>query len=248
MPLLQFEGITTLMMYLILSLLAVSVFALVHLWAEKTSQLTFLSNSRFLSAGGGIAIAYVFVDLLPKLSISDALVREKLWRLFPYFERHVYVLALLGFLLFFAVDRSKTLLKNTHIYFGLSLSSYSLFNFLVGYAVVDKDNPEVQPLLLFTFAMSLHYFMNDYSLSKEHGNEYRHFGKWILISSLFLGWLAGIWVQLSETAVALVSAFIGGGVIMNVTRHELPEENPHSLGAFLIASAFYTAILLSIGS
>jgi hypothetical protein len=33
---------------------------------------------------------------------------------------------------------------------------------------------------------------------------------------------------------------------MNVTRHELPKENPNSLGAFLLSSALYTVILLSI--
>ena len=65
---------------------------------------------------------------------------------------------------------------------------------------------------------------------------------------MFLGWLIGQWVILSATAVALVSAFIGGGVIMNVTRHELPKDNPNSLGAFLMSAAIYTGILLGIGS
>lgn len=48
--------------------------------------------------------------------------------------------------------------------------------------------------------------------------------RWVLIASLFLGWFAGLTIQLSGIAVALVSAFIGGGVIMNVMRHELPEQ------------------------
>jgi hypothetical protein len=228
--------------------IAILIFSCVHLWAERIRDLWIVSSSRFLSVGSGVAIAYVFVDLLPKLSESDSFVKAKLWEIFPYFEHHVYILALLGFILFFVVDRSKAIVKNQSAYFLLSLSSYALFNFLVGYAVVDKDNLEVQPLILFTIAIALHYFMNDYSLSMAHGNEYRRSGKWILIISLFLGWLAGLWLELSETSVALVSAFIGGGVIMNVTRHELPEENPHSLGAFLVAVVVYTTILLTIGN
>lgn len=230
------------------ALISVMIFIFVHLIAENTRRLDFNSHSRFLSTGSGVAIAYVFIDLLPKLSKNDTVVKEALGDIFPYFEHHVYVMALLGFLLFFVVDRSQELVKKQSTYFYLSLGSYALFNFLVGYAVVDKDNPEVQPLVLFTFAMALHYFMNDYSLSEAHGEEYTHLGKWILIAFLFLGWLVGIWIELSPTAVALVSAFIGGGVIMNVTRHELPEENPHSLGAFLFATAAYTVILLAIGS
>lgn len=235
------------MPYAMLAFFSVMIFAMVHLWAEKIGKLNRPAHGKFLSIGSGVAIAYVFVDLLPKLSKSDSLVKVIMEQFFPYFERHVYVLALLGFLLFFIVDRSHQLLRKQTTYFWLSLSSYALFNFLVGYAVMDKENPEVQPLFLFTFAMALHYFMNDYTLSKAHGKIYRQYGKWILIVSLFLGWLVGFWIELSETAVALVSAFIGGGVIMNVTRHELPEENPHSLGGFLLATAAYTTILLAIG-
>lgn len=132
--------------------------------------------------------------------------------------------------------------------FWLSLLSYSLFNFLVGYAVMDQNDVEVQPLALFTIAIALHYFVNDFSLTQEHGDMYDRVGRWLLIACLFLGWFTGLWIKLPEAAVALISAFIGGGVIMNVTRHELPQNNPHSLGAFLIASIAYTFILLTIGT
>ncbi len=235
------------MLHSLWALVVVILFALVHLFAESTRKIDPQFHRRLLSTGSGVAISYVFLDLLPKLSKNDAIVKAALWPVFPYFEKHVYLMALLGFLLFFTVDRARTLLKQPAIYFYLSLGSYALFNFLVGYAVTDKENPEVQPLLLFTFAMSLHYFMNDYSLSEAHGEEYRRFGKWILIASLFLGWLVGIGLQLSPTAVGLVSAFIGGGVIMNVTRHELSLEKPNSLGAFLWAALLYALVLLAIG-
>jgi hypothetical protein len=217
------------------------------MWAEKVRNLGILSQGRFLSFGGGVAIAYVFIDLLPKLGKSNILVQRVLLGVFPYFERHVFVMALLGFLLFFFVDRSSSeVLKEKKC--TLSICSYALFNFLVGYAVVNKDNPEVQPLVLFTIAIALHYFTNDYSLCEVYGETYRKEGRWVLIASLFLGWFTGLTMHLSETAVALVSAFIGGGVIMNVTRHELPEENPNSVGAFLFAALIYAGVLLGIHS
>lgn len=235
------------MPYSAIAFVSVVIFSFVHLWAEKIRDWKFVSSSRFLSIGSGVALSYVFIDLLPKLSKSDMLVKKSLWELFPYIEHHVYIMALVGFVLFFIVDRSKKIIRNQSAYYWLSLSSYALFNFLVGYAVVDIHNPEVQPLALFTFAMALHYFMNDYSLSMAHGEAYGYSGKWILIVSLFLGWTVGALTELSQTGVALVSAFIGGGVIMNVTRHELPEENPHSLGAFLVGIVVYAAILLALG-
>lgn len=114
--------------------------------------------------------------------------------------------------------------------------------------MVDINNPEVQPLALFTFAMSLHYFTNDYALSETYGDAYRKRGKWILIASLFLGWIAGFITELSQTAVALMGAFIGGGVIMNVTRHELPSEKPNNLRSFILAAVAYTVLLLALRS
>ncbi|QLH35760.1 MAG: hypothetical protein HWD61_06160 [Parachlamydiaceae bacterium] len=235
------------MSYTAWTFLVICLFAIVHLFAANTQKLGFIVHGRFLSAGGGIAIAYIFIDLLPKLSKSDLIVTQALSGVFPYFERHVYIMALIGFLLFFIVDRAQTSIPYQGA-FWLSLGSYALFNFLIGYAVSDPHNPEVQPLLLFAFAISLHYFTNDYSLNEAHGDDYRRFGKWILILSIFAGWTVGLWMTLSATAIALVSAFIGGGVIMNVTRHELPRDNPNSVSAFICGALFYTAILLMIGS
>ncbi len=234
------------MSYPLISFCVICTFTIVHLFAAKAQYLSFNSHGRFLSFGGGIAIAYVFIDLLPKLAESDILVTQALSGIFPYFERHAYIMALFGFLLFFGVDKAQKPIPSKSA-FWLSLLSYSLFNFLIGYAVADKDNPEVKPLLLFTLAIALHYFTIDYSLSEAHGNDYKQFGKWILILCLFLGWLTGLWIVLSPPAVALVSAFIGGGVMMNVMRHELPKENPNNLTAFFSAATIYTIILLTIG-
>lgn len=229
------------------SLLAIALFASVHLFAHKAQKLSLAWKRRFLSIGSGIAIAYVFIDLLPKLSKYEPIVTSAVRHFFPYFERHVYAMALIGFLLFFSLDRSKDMLAGAKAYWFLSLASYALFNLFIGYAVVDVDNPEVKPLLLFSLAIALHYFVNDYSLTQSLGDQYDHVAKWILVSSLILGWLLGYFYTLPAAAVGLVSAFIGGGVIMNVTRHELPSDKPNSLSAFLIAAALYSLTLLMIG-
>ena len=144
------------------------------------------------------------------------------------------------------IDRVKSILAKKST-FWFSLTSYALFNFFVGYAVADRNNPEIQPLVLFTIAVALHYFTNDYALNKSHGKAYRKFGKWYLTGSLFAGWLLGFWFQLPPTAIALVDAFIGGGMIMNVICHELPSDNPNSLKAFIISAIGYSIILLSVG-
>jgi hypothetical protein len=235
------------MLYHLATLLSVILFACVHLLSDKAQKFSSLFHGRLLSMGSGVAIAYVFVDILPKLSESGDIVQQALKGIFPFVERHVYAIALAGFLLFFTLSQSRSFLKENRS-FWLSIFSYAFFNFLIGYAIVDKDNPEVKPLALFTFAIGLHFFTNDYTLCKEHGEEYCQKGRWLLVLSLFLGWLAGVGVTIPPAAIALASAFIAGGIIMNVTQHEIPQDNPHSLGSFLLSSFIYTSILLSIGS
>lgn len=230
----------------ILAFCCILLFSLVHMFAKNIRGMIGSSQSKFLSFGGGVAIAYVFIDLLSKLDKNAFLVQESLRGYIPFAEHHVFVMALLGFLLFFAVDRSSKGEGNKKA-FTLSIVSYSLFNFLVGYSIVDPYNPEIQPIALFSVAMGLHYFTNDYSLCRSYGDLYDLYGKWWLIANLLLGWLVGSFFVVSPTGIALISAFIGGGVIMNVTRHELPQESPNSLTVFLLSAFFYMTLLLLIG-
>lgn len=229
------------------ALLSIAVFIGVHLLTARMQPTGSLWRGKFLSMGGGIAIAYVFIDLLPKLCKGDIIVQQAFSGIFPFVERHVYVMALCGFLLFFAVDRLKgTSWQQTS--FALSMASYAIFNFLVGYAVTYKNDPDIQPLALFTLAIALHYFTNDYTLNKEHGEAYKSYGRWVLASSLLAGWVVGNLFIISSAAIALINAFVGGGVIMNVIRHELPTDNPNSTATFLIGAIFYTAILFAVGA
>lgn len=222
---------------------AVVLLAIVHLFADRAKKLGGIRHGRLLSLGGGVAIAYVFVDLLSKLGKDEVVVSQALQGVFPIVERHVYVMALLGFLVFYLVDKT----EKSKIGYWFTLISYIIFNFFVGYAVSDKNDPEVQPLILFTFAMALHYFTNDYGLSLKYEEKYRNEGRWMLIGALFVGWITGQWYELSATAVALVGSFIAGGVIMNVTRHELPENRHNNSLFFTMSALIYSIILLSIG-
>ncbi len=227
------------------SFLAILVFSSVHYASSRVGLLHHVSKAKFLSFGGGVAIAYVFVDLLPKLGKNDTYIQSVLRNSIPYIEHHVFILALLGFLLFFSLDRTPETWQKK-LKFNISISSYALFNYFVGYAVADPYDPEVQPLVLFTLAISLHYCTNDFSLNETYGDMYRKTGKNILLISLLLGYVTGLFFDLPQTSVALLGAFIGGGVIINVIRHELPKEKPNRFSTFLLGAFLYTALLLAL--
>ncbi len=56
----------------------------------------------------------------------------------------------------------------------------------------------------------------------------------------------GLLTEIPEVAIAVLTAFLAGGVIMNVLKEELPEERQSRFWAFALGVALYTVILLAL--
>ena len=52
--------------------------------------------------------------------------------------------------------------------------------------------------------------------------------------------------EIPEVVIAVLTAFLAGGVVLNVLKEELPEERESCFGAFALEAAFYTIILLAL--
>jgi hypothetical protein len=59
-----------------------------------------------------------------------------------------------------------------------------------------------------------------------------------------LGWAIGLFLEISEAALAVLFGFLAGGVVMNVLKEELPEERESSFWAFALGAAAYAVVLL----
>jgi uncharacterized membrane protein YoaK (UPF0700 family) len=133
--------------------------------------------------------------------------------------------------------------------FWLSIVSFMVLNAAIGYAVASPGDRAVEPLWLFAVAMGLHFLANDHSLVEHHGERYQRIGRWLLVAGLVMGWLIGILpaVEIRPDILALVLAYVAGGTIMNILRHELPDTDRSSdVVAFATAAAVYGALLLSL--
>lgn len=230
------------MSYTILkSIISILFLTSVHLWAVKDT--INLWRKKLFSFAGGISVAYVFVDLLPKLSKGQAIWSATNPNL-PFLEKHVYFLALLGVLFFFGIEHVK--FKHKSRSFWSNSSGNIIFNILIGYALSNPSDPEVQPFILFTIAISLHQWVRDHILCSEDAKTFKRFGRYVLVLALITGWILGLLINLNPAAVALIMAFIGGGIMINIFHYEVPSKSTHYL-PFVVGSLGYALLLLFLG-
>lgn len=239
-------------------LFAVAVMAAVHLGAGRLRFLDVIPRSRWLSIAGGVSVAYVFVRLLPELSAGQEVVRRSVGgAVLAGLENHIYVIALVGLATFYGLERvvrmsqerrppTRTLERTTTSQgvFWLHISSFGVYNILIGYLLLHRIRPGLMSLAFYTTAMALHFLVADYGLRKDHRGDYDRIGRWALSAALIGGLAAGYLTRLPELWIAVITAFLAGGVILNVLKEELPEERKSRIAPFLLGAFGYAAILL----
>ena len=94
--------------------------------------------------------------------------------------------------------------------------------------------------------MALHFLVNDYGLRHHHAERYHRVGRWVLASGVLLGWLLGTTLTLTDLALAVPVAFLGGAVVLNVIKEELPAERESRFWAFAIGAFGYAGLLLAV--
>lgn len=231
--------------------------AIVHLVAGKLRFLDRIPRSRWLSFGSGISVAYVFIHLLPELARGQEVLQASTGPLLGTLETHVWLVALLGLSVFYGLERAAKRGRAApdahsgnghamHLVFWLHIGSFAAYNALVGYLLVHRPDADMSGLLLFWFAMLLHFVVNDFGLRQQHRDDYDRMGRWVVAVAVLGGWLLGVLFDAGEPVLAVLLAFLGGGVVLNVLKEELPEERKSSFLSFAAGTAAYTALLLAL--
>jgi len=245
---------------LVFSAIIAATFALIHVAGPRLDFLKVTPRSVWLSAAGGVSIAYVFVHLLPELAeyqerLADGLQPGSMW---AALDRHSYLIALVGLAVFYGLDRAarqsaRTEAKAGHgarpsaKLFWIHLAAFAAYNFLIGYLLVHREETDLRGLLIYGFAMGLHFVVNDQGLREQHGGAYDTKGRWILAAAPVAGWGVGLATALSPVLLAAAFAFLAGGVVLNVLKEELPEDRESRFSAFALGSGAYAALLLATG-
>jgi hypothetical protein len=121
--------------------------AIVHIFSGKLRFLRSTPRNRWLSFGSGISVAYVFIHILPELDNYQEAIRDSIAAQIAFLEHHVYLLALLGLAVFYALERSAKESRQhnqkaggqdvtTAGVFWIHMASFAAYNALIGYLLL----------------------------------------------------------------------------------------------------------------
>ncbi len=234
-----------------------AVLALIHLFSNRLRTFDSLPRSAWQSGAGGVAVAYVFLHILPELAAHQQAIAQEMELAPETAEKFVFLLALAGLTAFFGLERyAKTSLvqsqKGTDAnavgvrLFWIHIGSFSLYNLLIGYLLVHRDETGIASLLLFFFAMATHLVATDFGLRHDHKRRYNRFGRWIIAAAVIAGWAIAAVTRLPDVAIGFLFAFLAGGIVLNVLKEELPEEKQSRFLPFLVGVVGYSLVLAAI--
>ncbi|WP_336055468.1 hypothetical protein [Nitratireductor sp. CH_MIT9313-5] len=230
-----------------LTLACALAFGATHYLVPKLNFLSAVPRSRWLSLSGGVAVAYVFMHLLPELAEHERALAE---------EGHaseilVYALAMSGLAVFYGLEQYVQMAKRSASQveteaFWIHLGAFALYNLLIGYFLLHREEAGIASLAIYFVAMALHFVTNDFGMHQHHRELYDRKGRWLLALAVLSGWALGLLVELPKTWLIATFSFLAGGVVLNVLKEELPEERQSSFIAFAGGLALYGTLLAAL--
>ncbi|MGR3756209.1 MAG: hypothetical protein ACU0AT_03130 [Tranquillimonas sp.] len=242
----------------LITLAFVIVFAAVHLGIGRLKFLSNAPRSAWLSAAGGVAVAYVFLHVLPELAAHRATFADELRASESMAEALVYTVSFAGLVIFYGLERAVKTARRSGAadaghgagrgagVFWIHIASFAVYNLIIGYLLLHREETGLTPLLIYGVAMAVHFVTSDFGLREDHQARYDRVGRWIIAGGVIGGWLLGLAVALPDLWIGALFAFLAGGVILNVLKEELPEERESNFGAFLAGAVSYAALLWAI--
>jgi len=229
-------------------------FCAVHLFVGKLRFLDVEPRSRWLSFAGGVAVAYVFLHILPELGAHGATFQRAMGLARGAAEAWVYTMSLAGLALFYGIERAlvvsrggrdRTNKRPGSGIFWLHIAASGLLIFIVAYLLNHREDETAGGLILFFVALLLHFVTADFASRADHPEIYDHAGRWALVGATLAGWITGLLVELPEIAIGCLFAFVGGAMVLVILKEELPEERESKFWSFLLGATLYAGLVLA---
>lgn len=224
--------------------LAVAItLAIVHLLGAPLRCLVRKREAIVSSCGGGMAIAYVFLQLLPELDKGHNLVGNA-----------IYFVVLIGFILFYTLEYHLPLRGSrdtaehsprSALYMHIIVSW--IYNWLIIYTIPEQLETSIPHTAVGIIAIGLHLSYNDHILGRHYAREFDSWGRYVLASAPLAGGVTNILMPGNAMVSDLLIAGLAGAILHNVFKDELPDNQRSSFRWFVTGILVY-AILLTLST
>jgi len=216
------------------------------------------------SFAGGVALAYVFVMLLPKLADAQAeLETAPGTGAYGFLVHHAYLAALLGMLVYYGMDAAvEQILRDVGrtdpgphrrrirmLVVYLHASGVSGYYFLVAYVLTQGREGEYSSLLslaLFTVAMMLHFTSLDHELRSRYGHRYDAVLRWIFVAATLGGFIVAEIAPISYGLLAVFQSLFAGGLLVLTIKEEVPGRGTVRFAALVAGVFLFTCVALAL--
>jgi len=231
------------------AVLLAGAFALSHYLRRFTTRI----KQRWQALSAGVAVAYVFVNVIPELEQHRPTIAGSASITLLNIEKRVYCWALAGFVLFaglsglrFRKGPEASGRDGARRVYWSELGAYALYSLLIGYLLVHREDVSLLSLELFVSAIGLHLFIVNNELAEQFGRLYEPRGRFVLMACVLVGWVLGILHALSDSLTSRLFAFVVGGVVITAAKQELPGGENRRFWWFAGGAACYAMLLLLI--
>ncbi len=208
------------------------------------------SPPAILSVSAGTGLAYVFLEMMPKLAkIQQLTLLPEYGSIFPL-QNHAYLAALAGFIIFFLLAKRDLQGDEESSDAAWSRATvvlaafFALYNAQVGFFLGDWESSGLLSQSLVAAVFGLHIMGLDYHLWHHYPVHYvRHF-RGLFCLFMLLGWLGAVLTHELYGLMMITTQFITGAIIVMAIRAELPaKENTH-IPLFLSSVAITSCVIL----
>ncbi len=222
--------------------------ASVHLWLPAFARRFAHREDVWIGFTGGIAMGYVMMYMLPKVSVMTMLAVSENPDAHHFVHLRAYLVLLAGVISFIAIDRlgqSRSLRKNRTAR-AAEYSAHGIYNFLAGYIAVELPAASVLAHVLVAAILVMHVMGMSNLLIHKHGNRYLQV-RWTLLLLVLAGGGVALVTELPKPFVNISTALVGGIILLNVISEELPTGNKHRFIWFLLGvGVLLTAMLIIV--
>ncbi len=215
-----------------------------------------------ISFSGGIAVAYVFFDLLPAIQKAgehlNLLLRNYLGQT-SISEVAVFGVAFMGFLVFFISEHAAVHSRRRAVadagqhvdsiaapkgVFIIHFSILALVSLLIAYNLRFEVRASLLGGLLFSIVLILHFFGTDRTMEIHYRSMFERYGRYILSIMPLTGWALSVFFPERQSEAAVLLAFVAGAVLFNVIKDEVPGTEKGEPKFFVAGALIYAAVLL----